>query len=69
MKKHHFFAVLRPKRVKKRCFWGILGLKTGLKAIIFNLKTAFLGVKRVFLGRKVYQLYQVFHMYRGTLRH
>jgi len=34
-----------------------------------NVKTAFLGVFRAFLGRKVYQMYHLFHLCHETVRH
>ena len=30
--------------------------------------TAFSGLFRAFLGRKVYQMYQLFHLYHGTVQ-
>ena len=58
------------KNSEKRVFFGVFrayfGCFRGKNGLIYDVITAFLGVFRAFLGLKVYQMYQLFHLFRGT---
>jgi hypothetical protein len=60
------------KNSEKRVFFGVFRAYFGRfwdkNGLIWHVITAFLGVFRAFLGLKVFQMYQLFHLYRGTVR-
>ena len=66
------FVKKRHKNSEKRVFFGVFrayfGCFWGKNGSIWHVITAFLGVFRAFLGLKVFQMYQLFHLYRGTIR-
>jgi hypothetical protein len=63
-KKRQKTLIFRQNMAEKRC----LGLKWVQKGSKLGVITAFSGVFWAFLGRKVYQMYQLFHLFRGTVQ-
>jgi len=70
MVQNHSFLHQKMRKICRFLFFftkiNLFSLKNSLKN---NVITAFLGVFRAFLGLKVYQMYQLFHLYHETVRH
>jgi hypothetical protein len=64
----HFLMFLESKTMFFSLFWTKMDFKMEFLWRFWHVKTPFLGIKWHFFGLKVFQMYHVFHLCRGTVR-
>ena len=67
-KMQHFLMFLGSKTMFFSLFWAKISLKILFLGRFWHVKSRFLVLKWHFFDLKVYQLYHLFHLCRGTVR-